>query len=166
MKSNEEQTNDTEEVVKQAEDVKVAFARRVEGTRKSATFYIINGYLFRLRGTKSDGIIQVNCLHGFQNKMSAMGLQRCQKFAYLDQDSLLITKLVGEHSCNQDPELSIQLCMETEMKQLAATTSDDLRDIFDKIGMKNPNIAARIPFARIYAAMKTRRLNASPHQNL
>ena len=50
------------------------------------------------------------------------------------------------------------------MKQLAAMTTDNFRDIFDKVGRKNPIIADRIPFDRICAAMKTRRFRAKPYQ--
>ena len=42
-----------------------------------------------------------------------------------------------------------QIQMENEMKQLAEMTSDSLRDIFDKVGRKNKQVAARINFERV-----------------
>ena len=90
---------------------------------------------------------------------------RCPCRAYLNQETLQVVKVVGEHSCDQDPEWTTQLCMETEMKQLAATTSYSLRDIFDIVGQRDPAIASRISLERIFAAMKTRRLRAKENHS-
>ena len=61
---------------------------------------------------------------------------------------------------NNNPERMAQIQMENEMKQLAEMTSDSLRDIFDKVGRKNKQVAARINFERVYAAMNARRSRA------
>ena len=162
MNSNQEETKVM--ATKQEEDFKckvTAFAKRVDGTREGATFYIIDDHLFRTTSIRFN-LLKVYCL-GFYTKWSK-GLPRCKRRAVLDQETLRITKVVGEHSCDQDPEFATRLCMETEMKQLAAMTTDNFRDIFDKVGRKNPIIADRIPFDRICAAMKTRRFRAKPYQ--
>lgn len=164
MNSNQAGPNHGQVMIKQDEDVKDTFARRVDGTREGATFYVMDGLLFRKKSTTVSSL-KVNCIGGFySHKKTSNDPPRCGRRASLDHGTLRITKVVGEHSCNQDPELATQLCMETEMKQLAAMSKDDFRDIFDKVGRKNPVIAARIPFDRICAAMKTRRFIATPCQ--
>ena len=47
--------------------------------------------------------------------------------------------------------------MESKMKNLAATTGDSFRKIFDDVSLENPEVGARINFLRMEAAMRKRR---------
>ena len=47
--------------------------------------------------------------------------------------------------------------MESKMKNLAATTGDSFRKIFDGVSLENPEVGARINFLRMEAAMRKRR---------
>ena len=43
------------------------------------------------------------------------------------------------------------------MKQLATTTGDSIRKIYDDVSLENPTVAAKIDFPRMEAAMRKRR---------
>ena len=47
--------------------------------------------------------------------------------------------------------------MESKMKNLAATTGDSFRKIFDGVSLENSEVGARINFLRMEAAMRKRR---------
>ena len=83
----------------------------------------------------------------YQNKASV----------YLEPITLQVLKFTGNHSCPKDPDMKYQIQMETEMKELAETTSDNLKEIYKSVCQKNPAIAPRIPYRRICTAMDQRR---------
>ena len=56
--------------------------------------------------------------------------------------------------------MKIQIQMEKEMKNLAETTTDGFRDIFDKVCLKNPSMAARFEYSKTYERMRQQRKKA------
>ena len=150
--SNEEETT-CEETMKEGITRDAYFATTIEGRREGSTLYIIEDHIF-IKQRISYQKLYVRCLY-FKKDPS-----RCRSCAYIEPESLRIVEVKGKHTCNPDPELTEQIKMETEMKQLAATTNDSLRDIFDRVGRKNSSIASRISFDRISAAMYVRRSKA------
>ena len=50
--------------------------------------------------------------------------------------------------------------LETEMKELAETTRDNFKEIYQRVCLKNPAIARRIPYNRICKTMDRRRREA------
>ena len=48
------------------------------------------------------------------------------------------------------------------MKQLATTTGDSIRKIYDDVSLENPTVAAKIDFPRMEAAMRKRREKITP----
>ena len=46
------------------------------------------------------------------------------------------------------------------MKNLADTTEDNLKDIFNKICLKNPVVGKRIEYKRLHSMMRNRRANS------
>ena len=146
-------------MVKQSENIEDTHARRIDGTREGATFYVIDDHLFRLKLNSYKGL-KLRCHAFYTHKMTSYDPPRCEIIAYLEKETMRITKVIGEHSCNQDPELAEQLSMETEMKELAVTTMEDFRDIYDTVYNKNPVVGARIPFRRMLRAMEIRRCRA------
>ena len=47
-----------------------------------------------------------------------------------------------------------------EMRELAVTTRDTLKDIFDAVRLKYPNVAHRITYASVRNGMKKKRLHS------
>ena len=145
-----------EEETKKEDNEDANFATTIEGRREGSTLYIIGDHIF-IKQRISYQKLYVRCLY-FKKDPS-----RCRSCAYIEPESLRIVRVKGTHTCNPDPEWTEQIKMETEMKQLAATTNDSLRDIFDRVGSKNSTIAARISFDRISASMYFRRSKAVSH---
>ena len=85
---------------------------------------------------------------------------QCKARAILDPEKLQVIKFFGEHECVADPDLKYQIRMETEMKALAETSADSLRDIFDRVCRKSPSVAQRLSFERMKSGMKQRRMKA------
>ena len=56
-----------------------------------------------------------------------------------------------------DPDQNVQIEMESKMKDLAMTTKDSFRKIYDDVCLENPVVAARIPFRRMDLIMRIRR---------
>ena len=56
---------------------------------------------------------------------------------------LKVLKFPLTHSCTRDPNLKYQLEMENDIENLADTTKDNSRDIFNKVCLKYPSAATR-----------------------
>ena len=131
-------------------------AKTMEGRnstfRRKSTLYIIGDYLY-----VKDGL-------NYENNGTKVLLLRCSSSqrqcigrAHIDQETLKVLKFPWIHSCTRDPDLKYQLQMETEMENLAETTKDRFRDIFDKVCLTHPAIATRIKFSRMKVLMHRRR---------
>ena len=72
------------------------------------------------------------------------GPAQCKARAQLNPETLQVVKIFGDHNCVTDPDLKYQIRMESEMKALAETSGDSLKDIFDRVCRKNPSVAQRL----------------------
>ena len=118
---------------------------------RRTTLYIIGDYLYLNAFVQTDNLLRIRCRH--YNK----GPIPCKATAFVDPTSLEVIKMTGSHSCFKDPDMKFQIQMETEMKELAATTPYDLKDIYDRVCQKNPSMAIRIPYKRMEKTMDRRR---------
>ena len=127
-------------------------ATTLEGRRgRTSTLYNIGDYLYS-NGTPacSSGrnVIMLACVN---NRLP------CKGRAHIEQESLQVIKLIGEHRCITDRDLKYQIQMETEMKELAETTKDSYKDIYNRVCLKNPAMESRIEFSRMCHSMESRR---------
>ena len=125
-------------------------AQKMQGRRRGrSTLYIIGDYLY------TNGVLQNNKL-----KMRCRDLKNCISYAYLEPDTLKVIKFTREHTCIKDPYLKFQIHMENEMKEMAETcaqgSKDSFREIYDTVCKKNPRVASRIAFPRMYKTMDLR----------
>ena len=104
-----------------------------------------------------NGTLTVRCIH---HKAST---KHCKARAQMDEHTLQVTKRMEEHTCEQDPDQKIQLVLESKMKQLATTTGDSIRKIYDDVSLENPRVAVKIGFPRLEAAMRKRREKTTPN---
>ena len=130
------------------------FAEEVEGQRKNSKLYSIGDHLHCLE-KKYNGLLIVKCT---QCKKPTS----CTGRAHLEEVTLRVVEVRGEHTCNQDLTHKIRIQMESKMKQFAITTGESLRKIFDDVSLENPTVAAEIPFPRLEAAMRWRRSKFTP----
>ena len=56
----------------------------------------------------------------------------CKATAKIHKKSLRVMNLSGEHSCERDPDIKFEILAKNEMKELAETTSESNRSIFEK----------------------------------
>ena len=127
-------------------------AQTMRGSRgRKTTLYIIGDYLYLKGVLQPNNVFRARCRH-FKN-----GSHPCKASAYMEPITLRVLKFTGQHSCVKDPDMKLQIQMETEMKELAETTSDNLKDIYIRVCERNPSIALRIPYRRICTAMDQRR---------
>ena len=122
-------------------------ATTTEG-KKGSTLYIIGDYLYFNGIPRSGNKLAVKC------RNQKLG---CRGRAILKSETLQVLRFKGEHTCIGDPHLRFQIQMESEMKELAETTTDSCRGIFNRVCRSNPAIAPRISFSRMYKAMNQRR---------
>ena len=123
---------------------------QIEGIRDGSTLYVMGDNLYS-REKSYNGILTVRCIH---HKAST---KHCKARAQMDEPTLRVIKRTEEHTCEQDPDQKIQLMLESEMKQLATTTGDSLRKIYDDVSLENPRVAVKIGYPRLEAAMPKRR---------
>ena len=120
-----------------------------------SVLYIIGDYLYHKSGTRkiSDGstVLYLKC---------SSYTRLCKGRANLDPNTLRVLKLPLLQSCTRDPHLKLIIQMENEMKILAETTSGNLKDIFKEICLKNPAVASKLDWPKMYAAMNNRRYKA------
>ena len=131
------------------------FAEKIEGIREKSVLYVIEDNIYTKERTHQNMIV-TRCMH------FKLAKKHCKARANIDQDSLLVITRSGEHTCEQDPSQRIQIMMEGKMKNLAGTTGDSIRKIYDDVSLENPEVAARIPFPRLEAAMRKRREKTTP----
>ena len=130
------------------------FAEEMEGQRRNSKLYSVRDNLHVLE-KKYNGLLIVKCT-SYKKPTSCTGR------AHLEEVTLRVVDVRGEHTCNQDLNMKIRIKMESKMKQLATTTGDSLRKIFDDVSLENPAVAAEIPFPRLEAAMRFRRSQTTP----
>ena len=122
---------------------------------RSSILYIIGDYLYSGGGmrSKTDGstVLDLKC---------STYAKLCKGRAILDKKTLRVLKLSQSHCCTRDPDLKLIVQMQSEMKNLADTTRDKLKDIFNDVCLKNPAVASRIDWPKMYGAMKNRRVRA------
>ena len=133
-----------------------SFAKAMEGRnstfRRKSTLYIIGDFLY-----VKDGL---NCENdGSQVLLLRCSSSQCQCIgrAHIDQETLKVLKFPWTHSCTRDPGLKFQLQMENEMENLAETTKDSSRDIFNQVCLKYPSVATRIKFSKMRVMIHRRR---------
>ena len=124
---------------------------RSRGRIKRSTLYIIGDYLYTKTGLQvhDDGskVLMIRC-----------SIEKlCKGRAHLNPETLQVIKFPWIHSCTRDPDLKFQIQMENEMKDLAKTTKDNLKDIFNRVCLKNPVVGKRIEYKRISETMRKRR---------
>ena len=123
-------------------------ATTMQGTMgRRSTLFIIGDYLF------CNGVLQCNKVK------TRCRNSNCRRRAYLEPETLEVIKFTGEHICIRDPDLKFQIQMESEMKNLAEASvgsKASYRKIYDTVCKKNPAVASRITFSRIYKAMDNR----------
>lgn len=123
-------------------------ATTMQGTMgRRSTLFIIGDYLF------CNGVLQCNKVK------TRCRNSNCRRRAYLEPETLEVIKFTGEHICIRDPDLKFQIQMESEMKNLAEASvgsKASFREIYDTVCKKNPAVASRITFSRMYKAMDNR----------
>ena len=116
---------------------------------RRSTLYIIGDYLY------CNGVLQSNKV-----KTRCRNSRQCRRYAYLEPETLRVIKFTGEHICIKDTDLKYQIQMESEMKELAESSVQgskaSFRKIYTSVCMKNPTVASRITFSRMYKAMDNR----------
>ena len=128
------------------------FAEEMEGQRKNSKVYAIGDHLYCLE-KKYKGLLIVKCTHYKKS---------CKGRAHVEEHSLRVVEVRGDHTCNQELTLKVRLEMESKMKMLASTTGDSIRKIFDDVSLENPTVAAEIPFPRLESVMRARRAKTTP----
>ena len=125
-----------------------SIATTMQGTMgRRSTLFIIGDYLF------CNGVLQCNKVK------TRCRNSNCRRRAYLEPETLEVIKFTGEHICVKDPDLKFQIQMESEMKNLAEASvgsKASFREIYDTVCKKNPAVASRITFSRMYKAMDGR----------
>ena len=131
-------------------------AKTMEGRnstyRRKSTLYIIGDYLY-----VKDG---VNCEENGRQILLLTcnsSARQCVGRAHIDQQTLKVLKFPLTHSCTRDPNLKYQLEMENYIENLAETTKDNSRDIFNNVCLKYPSVATRITFFRVRNLVHKRR---------
>ena len=116
---------------------------------RRSTLFIIGDYLY------CHGKLQANKV-----KTRCRNSKQCRRYAYLEPETLRVIKFTGEHICIKDTDLKYQIQMESEMKELAESSVQgskaSFRKIYTSVCMKNPTVASRITFSRMYKAMDNR----------
>ena len=118
---------------------------------RRSRLYIIGDYLYKQGGKciNDDGhVLHLEC-NGFSGQ--------CKGRVHIDGDTLKVVKFRQMHSCTKDPDMKLQIQLENEMKNLAETTKDSLKDIYNKVCLKNPVIGKRIEYKKIYTTLRNRR---------
>ena len=131
-------------------------ANRIEGRNKGTYNYIIGDYIYAKEQSwggifhRNDGskVLVVSCSSAYK---------QCKGRAHIDPETLKVLKFLRLHSCTRDPYRRVQIQMESEMKSLAETTTDGLRDIYDRVCRKNPSMEARMEFSKCRLMMQRRR---------
>ena len=132
-----------------------SIALTMKGNRRGkSTLYIIGDHLYFNGTLQPNNVLRAKC-RNFRT-----GSITCKACAYIEPETLQVLKFTGKHSCGNDPDLKFQIQMETEMKELAETTKDNLKDIYKMVCLKNPAIAQRIPYNRMCKSMDRRRREA------
>ena len=120
--------------------------------KKKSTLYIIGDYIYVKIGLncEDDGsqVLMLRC---------SSSQRQCMGRAHIDRETLKVLKCPWPHSCTRDPDLKYQLEMENEMESLAETTTDRARDIYNKVCLKNPNVATRIKFSKVCVMIHRKR---------
>ena len=114
---------------------------------RRSTLFIIGDYLY-CHGKLQANKVKTRCRNS-----------NCRRRAYLEPETLEVIKFTGEHICIRDPDLKFQIQMESEMKNLAEASvgsKASFREIYDTVCKKNPAVALRITFSRMYKAMDNR----------
>ena len=134
-------------------------ATTMQGTVGSwSTLYIIGDYLY-CNGSIRQDQVRTRCRYS----------KKCRRYAYLEAETLKVIKFTGEHSCLKDPDLRFQIQMESEMKERAVASAQaskaSFREIYDTVCKKNPRVASRIAFPRMYKTMdlRWRRANSTAY---
>ena len=131
-------------------------AKTIEGRnstpRRRSTYYIIGDYLYNSGGRK------YNHGEGHALHLECISFSgQCKGMVHIDADTLKVLRFRQMHSCPRDPDLKFQIQVENEMKKLAETTTDSLKDIYKKVCIKNPVIGKRIEYKNIWHALQNRR---------
>ena len=127
-------------------------AKTMQGSRgRKSCLYIIGDFLYL------KGVLQTNNLLRARCRNFKTGPIPCRASVSIEPITLQVIKFTGRHSCAKDPGMKYQIQMETEMKELAETTGDNLKEIYKRVCQKNPAISPRIPYRRICMAMDQRR---------
>ena len=134
------------------------FATITEGVTGKGNVYVIGDHLYNHCGSRERKHAFLKCRKGPHNCKS--GVIPCRATATIVKKTLQVIKLSGEHSCARDPDLRIEILAKNEMKELAETTSDNKRDIFNRVCLKYPSIAKRINFDSMRVIMGRRRKQA------
>ena len=119
--------------------------------RRRSRVYIVGDYLYRKADEckNDDGhVLHLEC-SGFSGQ--------CKGRVHIDANTLKVIKFRQMHSCTKDPDHKFQIQMENEMKNLAETTKDDLKNIYNKVCLKNPRIGKRIVYKEFYNSLLYRR---------
>ena len=132
--------------------IRETFAEVFEGCQQNYTIYMIEDYMYTKEKLEKD-VISMKCRH-YKRK--------CRGRAQVQNNTLFVIRISGEHSCNKklDPNQKDQMKMESKMKHLARTTEDSFKKIYDYVCLENTVVASCIPYSRIEAAMRIRRNNA------
>ena len=146
---NVEDANEDEEVTGSVQAFHGRIAATIRGSRNS-TIYVIGDYLY-IKDHDRGKMLEARCRNWKKT---------CRARVNLDPDTLRVIKLKRKHTCAKDPGLKDQIQMETEMKELAETTEESFRGIFNAVCVKNPLIAPRISFDKMCAIMNQRRKTA------
>ena len=124
-------------------------AQTMQGSRgRKSTLYIIGDYLY------CNGVLQANKV-----KMRCRNSKNCRSYAYLEPETLQVIRFSREHTCVKDPYLKLQIQMESEMKNLAEASvgsKASFREIYDAVCERNPAVASRLTFSRMYKTMDGR----------
>ena len=119
------------------------------GRNGRSTMYIIGDYLYCHGKLVLDKV-----------KATCRNSKQCRRYAYLEPATLKVIKFTGEHVCIRDPHLRFQIQMENEMKEKAGASAEAskacFKKIYDTVCKKNPAVASRITFSRMYKAMDNR----------
>ena len=130
------------------------FATITEGITGKGNVYVINDYLYNHYGSRERKHFHLRC-RNFKS-----GLIPCRASALIKKKTLQVVKFSREHSCVRDPDLRFEILAKNEMKELAETTSDSFRAIFEKVCLKYPGMSSRINFESVRVPMGRRRNKA------
>ena len=87
--------------------------------------------------------------------------KQCKGRAHIDFETMKVIKFPRLHSCTRDPDKKFQIQMEIEMKDLADTTTDSPRVIYNRVCQKNPSAAAKMEYQTCDKMIRNRRNKAA-----